>query len=375
MNLFFITVLLVTIGLSVFTSFQLWRSLKIVGFWYRVPLVALNLVGTLIFILRMLFDPYLPQGSLALLASIGFTWLFVAFYSALFFLVYLLVMLIIPSRSKLSSGVMRLIGFGIYLIFMVAIVVMGKQNYNNIEVINLEKVSRRAISEDCRVVFVSDLHIGDQVTLDRLSVFVESINALDPDIVIIGGDLFDKRVGQLAEDGVGEILGGIDAPKGIYYILGNHEYFGGNFDLLDQIARQAGMIILKDTYVDISREIIIFGRDDLHNQQYGRASIADIIDRSTIERAAFAIATEHQPTTIDEAVDMGFDYIFAGHTHKGQLWPFSILVEAVHKYGYGHYMPNDVSDIFVSSGLGIWGPRFRVGSRSEIVVLDIRSVD
>ncbi|MFI3321773.1 MAG: metallophosphoesterase [Rikenellaceae bacterium] len=379
MSTFFLVVFFITVILAIFLSFQFYYSLKIAKRWIRLAFVGLNILAATIFTVRMVFDYAIEQRFLALFGNIGYTWLFIAAYSALFFVIYLCVLYadkifdFIPAKFKLQSGVMRFRGFIVYLVVISALIVVGKYNFRSIKIINLEKSAQTELSQDYRVVFISDVHIGDQINLNDLERFTDKINSLNPDIVLIGGDLFDKRVKQLYDDGVGAKLGAISSKYGVYYIFGNHDYFGRRSDIIEKIATEANLIILKDSIVAINDELLLLGRDDQYQERStGRKSISSIVEGVDLEAFPFKIAVEHQPTTLDEAVDLGFDYLFAGHTHNGQLFPFNLLVKLQYKYTYGHYKPTDKSDIFISSGLGIWGPLFRIGSRSEIIVLDVK---
>ena len=359
-----------------FASWQIYLSLKSVKMIYRIAAVLLNILCAGVFIVRLLVDRYIPQYLMSYFSEIGYGWFYVISYTIMFFVGYYIVMAVdkavgfIPADYKLQSARGRFIGFVLLCVMLVVLLVVGRANFTNIDVIYLEKSADKGLDRDFRAVFVSDIHLGDYIDVSDMEQYIDTINSLDPDVVIIGGDLFDKRITPLLNQNLEEALTRFKTRHGVYLILGNHEYYGMNIELIGRIAERANITVLRDSYAIIDDNILILGRDDRHN--YDRADLDDIISADSLKRVSFSIAVDHQPTDLDEAVDMGFDYIFAGHTHKGQFWPGNYIVTKVHKYAYGLYTPTPKSSIYVSSGLGVWGPKYRIGSSSEIIVLDVR---
>lgn len=211
------------------------------------------------------------------------------------------------------------------------------------------------------------------------------INAEHPDLILIGGDIIDISVRPLLEENVAEEFHRLKAP--IYACLGNHEYYSGE-PKAQQFYKDAGIHLLRDSAVRIGNlsdkngkmgNLVIIGRDDRTNLH--RKSIAEIIAQANANNPAsakaidkkkdFTILLDHQPYHLEEAEQNGIDFQFSGHTHHGQVWPISWITDAIYEDAFGP-LQKGKTQYYVSSGMGIWGGKFRIGTRSEYVVLTIR---
>ena len=381
--MFYLIFSLFILIITLFTSVQIYLSLKGVKRIYRIIAVSLNILSAVVLLVRFVGDKFIPQNLLSYFSDIGYGWFFITCYTIIFFILYNAVMLtdkifnFLPPQHKLQTAKVRFIGFVSLCGLLVTLLIIGHYNFTNIDIVYLQKSTTKELSGDFRAVFISDVHLGDHIDGDDMNNYIDKINALNPNVVIIGGDLFDNRIKPLREQKIEQILSRFKTKQGVYFILGNHEHYGQNINLINKIAADANITILKDSCVVINNEVLILGRDDRYN--INRLDIDNIIDNTidndSLKNSCFTIAVDHQPTDLDDAVEAKFDYILAGHTHKGQFWPGSYIVDKVHKYAYGYYQPNSTSSIYVSSGLGIWGPKYRINSHSEIVVLDVKSVN
>jgi predicted MPP superfamily phosphohydrolase len=212
-------------------------------------------------------------------------------------------------------------------------------------------------------VWISDVHLGQLHGLPFAQAIVAKVSSLSPDIIFIGGDLYD---GTGAPD-IPELTSPLkewSAPLGTYFITGNHEEYGNREEFLAAVA-SAGMRILDD-------EMIVIDGLQLIGVDYQRAAKADqfatILARLSIDPHKPSLLLKHEPKDLPIAHAAGISFQISGHTHQGQLWPFNYLAELTHKgyaYGLKHYKD---MQIYVSSGTGTWGPPMRVGTDSEIVL-------
>lgn len=224
-----------------------------------------------------------------------------------------------------------------------------------------------------RIVATADWHLGSRIERVRTKNFVELVNAQDPDVVVISGDLIDGRIEPVESAKLDEILREIDAPLGVFAVLGNHEYFG---DLAREKAfiRRAGIRLLCDEHVLVNdgegTKILFVGRDDATNR--ARTSLSRLFEKlpvsATEEIAVFVL--DHQPKGSQEAVSAGANFVFSGHTHAGQLWPATWLVGLFNPYVHGTWSKAGTCG-YVTSGLGLWHIPYRIGSYSKLVVIDV----
>ncbi len=221
-------------------------------------------------------------------------------------------------------------------------------------------------AKSMRVVAVSDVHLGYGVTRDRLERLVEMVNASRPDVVLIAGDLVDMSTYPLVAEKMDEPLRGINAPT--YMVPGNHEYISG-IGACEAFISSTPIVLLRDTVVSLPSGLQIVGRDDASNRR--RKPLAELFE--AVDPNKPVIVIDHQPkdAEVSAAVELGADMLLCGHTHKGQIWPLNLVTGMIYKHSYGYYK-EDETNIYVSSGFGLWGPPYRIGTRSELVVMDIK---
>lgn len=216
-----------------------------------------------------------------------------------------------------------------------------------------------------KVVAISDVHLGYGTDKDQLKRYVDMINAQQPDLILIGGDLIDNSVTPLQVQHMEEELSQLIAPMGIYMVPGNHEYIS---DIRKSITflGKTPIHFLRDSVVTLPNGIQLVGRDDRTN--HSRLPLQALI--KNIDPSKPVILLDHQPYKLDETQAAGVDLQFSGHTHRGQVWPVSLVTDHIFEQSYGYRQWGD-SHIYVSSGLSLWGPPFRIGTNSELVVFNI----
>ena len=224
-----------------------------------------------------------------------------------------------------------------------------------------------------RIAQISDIHVGPTIDRAYLGEIVRRVNALEPDLVAVTGDLVDGSVEQLGTHV--EPIAELKARDGTFFVTGNHEYFvRGLEDWLDFL-RKRGVRVLRNERVSIggSQGFDLAGIDDLTAKSYGRGHGADLrraLAGRQAERPVVLLA--HQPRQVKDAIAHGVDLQLSGHTHGGQIFPFSVLVRLFEPYLAGCFTLGQ-TQLYVSRGTGYWGPPMRLGAPAEITLIELVS--
>jgi len=215
-----------------------------------------------------------------------------------------------------------------------------------------------------KAVFVSDIHLGQVRGKNFMRRIVNRINTINPDIVFIGGDLFDGV--KVHESDVISPLAGLTAQHGTYFITGNHEYVSGAVAKYIDPIKALGITVLHDEVAEVEG-VQIVGVD--YRDTADHAEYRDVLTSLNIQKDMPSILLKHTPFHIDIAQEHGIHFQISGHTHRAQVFPANLLTSFVFKgYDYGHKKFKNM-DVYTSSGVGTWGPPVRVGSPSEIVLI------
>jgi len=223
-----------------------------------------------------------------------------------------------------------------------------------------------------RIVLISDIHLGGMVRKKELARLVSQINSLNADLVLIAGDIIDRDLTVYKKENLNEELSAINATLGVYAAAGNHDYFGGNINELERQLAAAGIKLLLDE-VEPLNGMYIIGRKDFSAGRWGEARrrpLKELVE--DLDTTLPLIVIDHQPFNLGEAEDAGIDLQVSGHTHRGQIWPGPLVTNRIYENDYGlHYKGKTA--IVVTSGCGTWGPPVRIGSRSEIVLIELKN--
>ena len=219
-----------------------------------------------------------------------------------------------------------------------------------------------------RIVQITDIHVSRTIRHPFVRQVVDTVNNLKPDLIALTGDLVDGSVENLRYDTAP--LADLQAPYGKYFITGNHEYYSGVYQWLDETARLGFDVLLNEHRV-IKRnggQIVLAGVTDYSGGQFDKNHISDPHQAlSGAPESDVKILLAHQPKNIFEAAKAGYDYVISGHTHGGQYFPYHLLAALAQPYISGFHRHGDTA-IYVSKGTGYWGPQLRIGARSEITV-------
>jgi predicted MPP superfamily phosphohydrolase len=221
------------------------------------------------------------------------------------------------------------------------------------------------------IVAVSDVHLGTIVGRSRFDHIVEQINSLDPDLVLLPGDIVDEDLTSVIKQNVGEPLRSIKSRFGVYGSTGNHEYFGGHVDTACAYLVEHNVTMLRDQSIRVGDSFFLVGREDRLSAQYtghSRKQLSELM--AAVDKHYPVILMDHEPFGLREAANEGVDLQLSGHTHYGQLWPLNYIVKRIYELPWG-YRKIGATHLYVSDGVGTWGPPVRIGNRPEIVHITV----
>lgn len=260
------------------------------------------------------------------------------------------------------------------LIIVAILLIYGTYNATNIKTTNYAiKINKDAGSlKKLNIVMLSDLHLGDIVDKQRLSKMVIKINELNPDIVILAGDIVDDYIEPFIDQDMGIEFKKIHSKYGVFAVFGNHEYYGGSIDkIVYEYENSAGFNLLRDKTVKIDDSFYIVGREDLSFERYSKTKRKKIDELlKDTDKGLPIIVIDHQPVNFSEGETAGVDLQFSGHTHGGQLLPANIVTKKIFENDFG-LLTKGPYNVVVSSGIGTWGPPIRIGTSSEIVQVEL----
>ncbi|WP_328689516.1 metallophosphoesterase [Streptomyces caniferus] len=218
-----------------------------------------------------------------------------------------------------------------------------------------------------RIAVVSDIHLGPILGRAHTRRVVETINRTDPDLVAIVGDLVDGSVADLAP--AAEPLRGLRSRHGAYFVTGNHEYYSGADSWVDHV-RELGIHPLENARTELPG-FDLAGVNDVTGQTEHAGPDYDLtLSGRDPSRAVVLMA--HQPVTIHDTVRFGVDLQLSGHTHGGQMWPFTYIAAATNPTVAGLERYGD-TQLYVTRGAGAWGPPVRLGAPPDVTVVELAS--
>lgn len=336
-----------------------------VVYWLLFSLLAVS------FIIGRFADKYLPAAVGDFLTIIGSYWL--AAMDVLFFILVFIDLIRLVDRRftfipALFKHRLEVAGLAVLLLATV-IIIYGVWNSRNPRLVHYDLTvpkSAGSISE-LHVVMVSDIHLGRIVHNGRLLSLVQNVNGLNPDLVLLPGDIIDENIGPFVEQKMPDSLRGLNSKYGSFAVFGNHEYIGGHTEEVFRHLQESGVTVLRDSFQKVAGSFYIVGRDERSRVFYGgkrRQALSEIMDG--IDRSLPVILMNHQPVDLEGAREQGVDLQLSGHTHKGQLFPFNLLTKKMFETDWGYLRKGDFQ-LIVSCGFGTWGPPIRIGNVPEIV--------
>lgn len=357
MKLFFLLIPILYLAGNGYVYARALQSMHFLPLWGKVAMSVVYWVVVFSLILALFGREMLPSWLLRIMYVAGSVWLVYTLYMVMSLLVADAVKLFLPAFQY---------GFWCALGFTVCVLGYGYYNYRNPVVNKIEIALNKPISRPLRMVVVSDVHLGYATGKKQLGKYVELINAQQPDVVLILGDLIDNDVTPVRVNHMEEELNKIRAAQGVYMVPGNHEYISGIHEV-EQFLHSTHIVMLRDSVITLSNGVQIVGRDDRHHKR--RLPLADIVKKADSSQPI--VMLDHQPYKIAKKDSLGVDVQLSGHTHRGQVFPMNLLVDAMYEQSHG-YKKWPHSHVYVSCGLSLWGPPFRIGTNSDIAVITLR---
>lgn len=345
--------------------YVLWHVFQVLPFptWARWIVVAL-MVASLAMMMVGIFGAFdkMPLDLASIAYDVSTSWLIVFLYLLLTFVLLDLGRLVhlVPKEwlhcNPWTSGAIT--------ILLVALLTCGNIHYHNKVREPIQLNTDKHVTKPMRVLLLSDLHLGYHNRKAEWQRWVKIINDEKTDLILVAGDIIDGYVRPLLEEDMAADFHQLNAP--VVACLGNHEYITGIDKAIDFYNR-AGITLLRDTTLTMG-DLVIAGRDDRSNRH--RKSTQQLLNG--VDKSKFIILLDHQPYNLAEAEQNGVDFQFSGHTHEGQVWPVSLLVHSMYEDAWGPYRKGNTR-YYVSSGMGIWGGKYRIGTQSEYIVATIET--
>lgn len=276
------------------------------------------------------------------------------------------------ARPAVKQGA-KVVAFIAALAVFFTTMVIGHRNVRYPRVMYQKYTVKRLVPEGAqpekrmRLVFFSDLHIGEAMTPDYIARAVKLIQDQQPDLILCGGDFIDHRAVYAYDPRVMASLRSLHAPMGVYYVLGNHEYRDDLEANIRWVSEVGGTLLRDSIAFPGDGPLTLIGRDDWVN---GNRKPFEVIANEADPLRGPVVLMEHTPASIDSIGDSPVDLILCGHTHGGQIWPGQLMVWW--RYGMvSGTRPVGEREVCISSGIGSAGATYRVGTRSEIRVYDL----
>ncbi len=334
-----------------------------IPFLLRRTIIALFILGAMSFIGgESLARQFSIRSNFLLI--FGLVWLGAISITLSFFLFSELFRLIFPSHKTLITSVSLFLSF-VAIVFSI----INASALPRVKELKLTYKSLPSSLRGFKIVHLSDLHLGMVSKEKWLEKVVEKVNFLEPDLIVITGDLIDSDI-----KGIEKLLNplkNLNSRYGVFSVPGNHEFYAG-LDRFYALAEKTGIKILRNEKFVLNEHVEIIGIDDDTNRRFERENYNPHELFKKIEPRKFTIFLSHKPKYFESAVSSGADLQLSGHTHAGQIPPMDLIIFLTFKYPYGLYNLRD-SFLYTTSGTGVWGPPMRLFSSSEIVKIVLES--
>ena len=333
---------------------------------------------------------YLPKSQFKFFCmELGNIWLgFFIYYSIFVLLMFPVLQIIIKNRKTKDKS---LVGWAFQFAFLAAFVIFvsGLVHAQQPKLVNydIELENEAAEGESLKIVLLADLHLSVNSKIKATEKMVELVNECDPDIIVIAGDIFTSNFDGLKDpDKYSAALSRMHAKYGVYAVCGNHdvdENLIGGFSIspisqafrtpeMEKFFADSGFNVLYDESTDIGNSLCtLAGRIDGEKAGDGTADrlSPDELLQNT-DKSKPVIVLQHEPIEFKSLADSGADLILCGHTHNGQIFPGNLVVPLFNENGYGVKELHGATTV-VTAGVGYYGPPMRVGTDSEVTVLNV----
>jgi predicted MPP superfamily phosphohydrolase len=346
------------------------------------------LAGLTLFMIMMVLAPLLVRlleknawPTLArFLAHIGYVWmglLFLFVSCALVMDVYRVLMLVLQGAVRVDLSRLMPSPRLLFLAPLILALTVAMFGFFQALKIRTERITIQTakIPRDIgrvRIVQISDVHLGLIVRQNRLTKILDCVNAAHPDLLVSTGDLVDGQLNELT--GLAERIRRVRTPLGKYAVTGNHEYYAGIGTSL-KFTQDAGFTVLRGRGLTVPGVLNLAGVDDPAGHRFGTGrKVSEKALLTDLPRSVFTVLLKHRPLPDEESTGH-FDLQLSGHTHKGQIFPFTVLIDLMYPKSAGLLELGAGTRLYVSRGSGTWGPPIRFLAAPEVTVIDLISAE
>lgn len=327
------------------------------------------ILGSFSFVIMTILTNYSYNKLFSFLYEVSAVWIGTVYFLFIASILFIIVGEI-GSIFSISNFVIRTLGM--ILIFMgLGVSIYGVIHTYHLNVVNYT-VKINNLPENWnnkKIVMFADTHFGNIRNVHFGEKLVQKINEQSPDLVLIAGDYYDGP--RINGTEVANVLKEIKSKKGIAFAPGNHEEYGNSKEF-SQALTNAGVLVLSDNFTTIDG-IQIVGVD--YATGSNKEQMSSVVDNMNLQKGIPQILIKHAPNNLVVASDAGFDLVVSGHVHQGQVWPGPLIVKKIFKeFAYGLNYFNKTA-VITTSGAGTWGPPQRVGTNSEIVIINLQKND
>ena len=375
--------------------FIFYKQVRYINKYFRGSklLIALSAIYLLISPLSIPAAFFSPRGTLLrrILSNIGNYWMGFNLHFVLAMGVCFLIRLIVKlvKKDKYNLRLAQKITNVAVVSFTILMSVYGIVNAQNLKVTTYDvTVDKSSKQDELNVVLIADLHLGYSVGVKQMERMVNKINELQPDVVVVAGDIFDNEFSAIYNPvRLAEILRGINSKYGVYAVYGNHDieedilcgFTFSDDDVtqvtsikeMDDFIENCGFTFLYDEAILINDDFYIYGRPDEERPNFGNDSRLEA-EKITegLDLSKLIICVDHEPHDQKELSAAGVDVDLNGHTHAGQLFPGNIIINFFWDIAYGYKNFDGMHNI-VTSGIGLFGPNMRTFTKAEIAQVKI----
>jgi hypothetical protein len=343
--------------------------------WARIILVVIFGTELLIYSIGLLFYRLIPEPINQFIRFMGTSWMLFLLYAGGLWLIIDMLYILRKKvqrkswRFKDQSRKYKIITFLAPILVVVGVMAHGHDKFLHPIVQQLPvTIHKQAGNMDSvRIAVVGDLHMGWMINREHTKRFVDLIMAQQPDLILFVGDIIDSQIDPILDQRMDKELARLSAPLGVFSCTGNHEY---RYDAEEkiQLLNDVGITMLRDSAVFIDSAFYVVGRED--KVILNRKPIGKLLAAKGVDMTKPVIVLNHTPDNLNEEVDAGADIALYGHTHHGQAFPGNIATQIVFEVAHG-YKKKGNTHVYVTSGIGLVGPQYRIGTVSEMVMMTV----
>ncbi|HRI45537.1 MAG TPA: metallophosphoesterase [Ignavibacteriaceae bacterium] len=379
MILFFLTFFILFSLVNYYIIRRGLQALEIAPKFFRILFLIVVLIASLSYVFARAVFANSNTDFYDFLLFVGSIWYAFLMYGIIAIILSDITRFIIKkTKPYLFEDIQKYKKIKLYTFFVVSIFISGLvlYGYNNAQNIKVKEFffsfqSEKSELKNLRIVFFSDSHltpINDGVFAEKL---IKTVNSLNPDLILLGGDIIDDNSNNLNRHNISEKLKQLRAPLGIFTCNGNHEYIVG-IDDAQQYLEKSNIIILRDTVLTIANTIQVISRDDRQRNRFvgsQRKSLKEL--NENVNKDYPSILLDHQPFELDSSAYYGVNLHLSGHTHHGQMIPANLITSMIYEISWG-YGKKENTHFYVTSGAGTWGPPVKIGTDAEIILFNIK---